>query len=82
VSEEIILQADGLVHIPMDGFTESFNISVAASIFLFDLQRKAAALAIPNFYLTEAEKEVLRSKWYREIVKNSALHEKDFFRGY
>lgn len=80
VSEEMISLADALVHIPMDGFTESFNISVAASIFLFDLQRKAAALAIPNFYLTEEEKEVLRSKWYRDIVKNSALHEKEFFK--
>lgn len=80
VSEEMISQADGLVHIPMDGFTESFNISVAASIFLFDLQRKAAALDIPDFYLTEAEKEVIRSKWYRDIVKNSILHEKEFFK--
>ncbi|GAB2610920.1 TrmH family RNA methyltransferase [Belliella aquatica] len=82
VSEEMISQADGLVHIPMDGFTESFNISVAASIFLFDLQRKAAALDIPDFYLTEAEKEVLRSKWYRDVVKNSALHEKEFFKDF
>ncbi|SNS46116.1 tRNA (guanosine-2'-O-)-methyltransferase [Belliella buryatensis] len=79
VSEEVIAKADGLVHIPMFGFTESFNISVSASIFLFDLQRKAMALNIPDFYITEAEKEILRSKWYREIVKNSEIHEKKFF---
>ncbi|SIS77380.1 TrmH family RNA methyltransferase [Belliella pelovolcani] len=82
VSEEVIANADGLVHIPMNGFTESFNISVSASIFLFDLQRKAAAINIPDFYISESEKEILRSKWYREIVKNSEIHEKNFFKAY
>ncbi len=79
VSEEVIANADGLVHIPMIGFTESFNISVSASIFLFDLQRKAASLGITDYYIKESEKEVLRSKWYREIVKNSEIHERKFF---
>ena len=37
VSKEVIENADGLVHIPMLGFTESFNISVAASLFLHHL---------------------------------------------
>ena len=82
VSEEMISQADGLVHIPMDGFTESFNISVAASIFLFELQRKASASNIPDFYIGESEKELLRSKWYREIVKYSEIHEKEFLKNY
>ncbi|MCH7408326.1 RNA methyltransferase [Belliella sp. DSM 111904] len=79
VSEEMIAKADGLVHIPMDGFTESFNISVAASIFLFDLQRKALSMQIPDFYIDEFEKEKLRSKWYRAIVKNADIHEREFY---
>lgn len=82
VSEEVILQADGLVHIPMLGFSESFNISVTASIFLFDLIRKAQNLTISNFHLSEREKDVLRSKWYRGLVKKAALHEREFFQKY
>lgn len=80
VSEEAIHQADGLVHIPMYGFTESFNISVSASIFLFDLLRKAQSLQIPDFHLSEAEKDVLRSKWYRGLVNQVEIHEKEFYK--
>lgn len=79
VSEEVKAKADKLVHIPMMGFTESFNISVAASIFLFDLIRKVQSQTkIQNFYLSQEEKQLLREKWYRGIVKNSAIHEKVF----
>ncbi len=79
VSEEGIKSADGLVHIPMFGFTESFNISVSASIFLFELLKKAGQLQIPDFYISEGEKEILRSKWYRGLVKQVSLHEREFF---
>ena len=79
VSDEVKAKADKLVHIPMMGFTESFNISVAASIFLFDLIRKVQSQStIQNFHLTEEEKQLLREKWYRGIVKNSDIHEKVF----
>jgi tRNA (guanosine-2'-O-)-methyltransferase len=78
ISQEVKANADGLVHIPMLGFTESFNISVSASIFLFDLIRKAEKYQHPDFYLSEKEKNELRLKWYREIVKHSDLHEKRY----
>lgn len=76
ISEEVKSKADGLVHIPMLGFTDSFNISVSASVFLFDLVRKAEKMGIENFHLSEPEKNELRMKWYRAIVKNSDIHEK------
>ncbi|MDO8967820.1 RNA methyltransferase [Algoriphagus sp.] len=78
ISEDVKAKADGLVHIPMLGFTDSYNISVAASIFLYDLVKKADSLNIPDFYLSEEEKNMLRMKWYRSIVKNSEIHEKVF----
>lgn len=78
ISEDVKAKADGLVHIPMLGFTDSYNISVAASIFLYDLVKKADSLNIPDFYLSEKEKNMLRMKWYRSIVKNSEIHEKVF----
>lgn len=82
VSEEVMEASDGLVHIPMFGFTESFNISVSASIFLFELQKKANQLRISDFYISEDEKKTLRSKWYRGLVKQVGLHEREFFNKY
>lgn len=80
ISDEVKAKADGLVHIPMLGFTDSFNISVSASIILYDLVKKAEELAPLNFYLSESEKNALRMKWYRNVVKNSDLHEKVFLK--
>lgn len=76
ISDEVKTKADGLVHIPMLGFTDSFNISVSASIFLYDLVKKAENMGISNFHLSEMEKNQLRMKWYRSVVKNSTIHEK------
>lgn len=82
VSEEVIQQADGLVHIPMLGFTESFNISVAASIFLHQLIQQVNKEEIPDFYLSDSEKIDLKLKWYRLIVKKSEIHEKVFLKSF
>lgn len=79
ISKEVEEYADGLVHIPMMGFTESFNISVSASIFLYDLRKRAKENEIEGFFLSEEEKQELRMKWYREIVKRSDLHEKAYY---
>ena len=79
ISQEVKREVDGLVHIPMLGFTESFNISVSASIFLFDLIKKAEKFNHPDFFISEEEKNILRMKWYREIVKRSDLHEKMYW---
>ena len=81
VSQEVIENADGLVHIPMHGFTESFNISVAASLFLHHLIQSAETENIPDFYLTEEEKSVLKLQWYKSVVKNADIHEKAFYQG-
>lgn len=78
VSEEVIQNADALVHIPMLGFTESFNISVAASIFLHHLIQHADSKNLAGFYLNDTEQEELRLQWYKSVVKNSDIHEKVF----
>lgn len=76
ISDEAKIKCDGLVHIPMLGFTESFNISVAASIIVADLIQKVGKYKHSNFHLSNEESQELRLKWYRSIVKNSGLHEK------
>lgn len=78
ISEEVKSKVDGLVHIPMRGFTESFNISVSASIFLYELMKRATEVEIPNFNLTEEEQAALRLRWYKEIVPHADIHERHF----
>lgn len=78
ISNEVQENVDGLVHIPMLGFTESFNISVAASISLYELVKKVENYDHPDFYLTEHEKQILRMKWFRSVVTRADLHEKAY----
>jgi tRNA (guanosine-2'-O-)-methyltransferase len=79
ISEEVTKNVDGLVHIPMMGFSESFNISVSASIFLYDLRKRAKELGVSDFFLSEAEKQELRLRWYRDVVRRSDLLEKAYY---
>jgi len=80
ISQDVKDQADGLVHIPMMGFTESFNISVSASIFLYELTKKAVDAPPENYHLSEPEKNVLRMKWYQSVIRRVDLHEKAYFK--
>ena len=67
ISEEVGQKADALVHIPMAGFTESFNLSVSAAICLTVLKGRAGSW--PS--ITETEKLELRAEWYRKIVREA-----------
>lgn len=78
VSEAAKKAADGLVHIPMSGFTESFNISVSAAICLYALQQKLPGQQAPE--LDESEKMEIRYRWYQQLVKNIEAHRREFFR--
>lgn len=69
ISEEAGKKADSFVHIPMHGFTESFNLSVSAAICLTVLRSKLKEWPP----LEEQEKLVLRSEWYRKIVREADL---------
>lgn len=78
ISQDVKDQADGLVHIPMMGFTESFNISVSASIFLYELTKKVKDAQIESYHLSEPEKNVLRMKWYQSVIRRVDLYEKAY----
>jgi len=71
VSEYTMRQADGYLKIPMVGFTESLNISVAAAIILHDLTSKLRASELP-WGLTDAEKQVLYGDWIQKSIKSFA----------
>jgi len=69
VSEYTMNQADGFLKIPMVGFTESLNISVAAAIILQDITTKLRASNI-QWQLSEQEKELLYYEWVQKSIKS------------
>ena len=78
-SREIIEAADGLVHIPMHGFTESFNVSVSAAICLSDMRTRMMNAGV-QWELSDGEKNDLRLRWLRTMVNRSELLEREFLK--
>jgi len=69
VSDYVMQNADGFLKIPMVGFTESLNISVAAAIILENLTTRLRQSEL-NWQLTEEEKEALYAEWIQKSIKN------------
>ncbi|PWE00639.1 TrmH family RNA methyltransferase [Marinilabilia rubra] len=81
VSEEVKSMADGFITIPMVGFTESLNISVAAAILLQHFSGQAR-IQVKGWELCEQYKDALLLRWIKQSVKRVDLIEKDFLRKY
>ncbi len=62
LSPEVLEQADGALYIPMFGFTESLNISVAAAIILQALSSRLRTSELP-WQLSETEILEKRFDW-------------------
>ncbi|MEP3478422.1 MAG: RNA methyltransferase [Fuerstiella sp.] len=69
VSEPALNDADGMIHIPMSGFTESFNISVAVGIVLQHclLQLHRSEIA---WQLSSEEQQTLLLQWVKKSLGN------------
>ncbi len=67
VSEAAISHADNLIHIPMYGFTESFNISVSVALVFQHLLNVLSRRDV-IWKLTETEKQSLRDSWVRQSL--------------
>lgn len=80
ISDVVREEADEFLKIPMYGFTESFNISVSASLCMQHLSFKMRDEGI-DFGLTEEEKEELLLIWYKKIVTSSDQLEKLYLAG-
>ena len=74
---ELESKADMFVKIPMLGFTESFNISVAAAISMYALSSRLRKEDIA-WQLTDSDKEELCLQWLRNTIPKVELLEKDF----
>jgi tRNA (guanosine-2'-O-)-methyltransferase len=74
-----IENADGFLKIPMHGFTESYNISVAAALVLFTLTEKLRQTEI-KWQLTEEEKLEILLDWARNSINRSEIIEAEFLK--
>jgi tRNA (guanosine-2'-O-)-methyltransferase len=69
VSDLVMNNADGILKIPMVGFTESLNISVAAAIVLENLSHKLRNSTL-DWTLTVEEQQILYTSWIEKTIKN------------
>lgn len=70
LSQEVFKSADTSLKIPMQGFTESLNISVSAAIILQALGNRLRNSNLP-WQLSKEEKIELKFKWAQKCLKNS-----------
>jgi tRNA (guanosine-2'-O-)-methyltransferase len=69
LSNDVLDNADGFLKIPMVGFTESLNISVAAAIVLQDVTQRLKKSDV-DWQLSAQEKEQLYLEWLEKSIKN------------
>jgi tRNA (guanosine-2'-O-)-methyltransferase len=69
LSKDVMENADVFLKIPMVGFTESLNISVAAAIILQSMNVKLKKSEV-NWQLGELEKNELYLEWLQKSIKS------------
>ena len=79
LSDIAFQEADEYLRIPMYGFTESFNLSVAAAVCLQHLSHQLRQENI-DWELSESAKNQILLNWLRQSIDRSGIVEKDFLR--
>ncbi|MGB0882247.1 MAG: TrmH family RNA methyltransferase [Vicingaceae bacterium] len=77
LSDIAMENVDGFVKIPMYGFTESLNISVSASICLYELKKRLKQSDI-DWQLSEEEQLDQLLIWAKKVIKDGTLIEKQY----
>lgn len=77
MSAELEKNAELFVKIPMLGFTESFNISVAAALCMYTLSNRLRK-EVKGWHISEQEEQEILLQWYRNTIPKAELLEKDF----
>lgn len=78
LSKHVLDNADGFLKIPMVGFTESLNISVAVAIILQNLNERLKNSAI-NWQLSEVEKNEIYLEWLKKSIKSIQKIESHYY---
>lgn len=69
ITDEMRSMVDGSVVIPMFGFAESFNISVAAAVTLYEVHRQRVDRFGSNGDLGAERRSRIRAVWYAKSVR-------------
>ena len=69
VSQEILDFADETLAIPMYGFTRSFNVSVAASLCMYELKQKLMKSDI-DYKLNDEKLLIMKIRWAVNSIKS------------
>ena len=78
LTEWAMKEADEYMKIPMVGFTESLNVSVAVSITLHHLTHQLRNHTDIDWHLTDSEKQEMLLDWLRTSIKRVDLLEEKF----
>ena len=78
LSEWAVKEADEYMKIPMVGFTESLNVSVAVAVAIHHLTHQLRTQTDIDWHLTEIEKQKLLLEWLRTSIKRVDLLEEKF----
>ncbi len=78
LSQEVLDQADGFLKIPMNGFTESLNISVSAAIIIQNLTSRLRKSDI-GWHLSEEEILEKKMHWAKNTIKDIKRIEARYF---
>lgn len=73
ISEQFLAAADVRISIPQYGFTESYNVAVAAGMILLPVMEKLRNSTV-NWQLKEEEKNMLRKKWILNYFNHAEEH--------
>ena len=78
LTEWAMKEADEYMKIPMVGFTESLNVSVAVAVTLHHLTHQLRNHTNIDWHLTENEKQEILLNWLRTSIKRVDLLEAKF----
>jgi tRNA (guanosine-2'-O-)-methyltransferase len=79
VTHEMIDAADERMIIPMPGFVQSFNISVAGALCLYHIMQDRIRRTGSNADLTPKEQEILKALYYMRTQDSAADYLKEMF---
>jgi tRNA (guanosine-2'-O-)-methyltransferase len=79
VTPEMIAAADECVIIPMTGFVQSFNISVAGALGLYHIALDRQKKRGRNASLSEEEQSILRAYYYIRTQDSAAAYLEELF---
>ncbi|MFN4197983.1 MAG: TrmH family RNA methyltransferase, partial [Flavobacterium sp.] len=79
VSEEVLALADGFMTIPMLGFSESLNISVAAAIAMQELSKRIRCSDI-DWKLTQKKALETEIHWVEQSVRSLESVKQNFLK--